>query len=252
VLFRLKPRQQAAIDISFALDNIVSGSVVDARGKPLPEVGVSLKPTDAGKQSANFDTTDEKGRFAIESIEPGTYVLVLNRVGEKRIEEPFSALYYPNVTEQANARVFRIRAGDSVKGLKIVVPQVEEMVTLQGVVRYADGTPATKTTVRFIPKNRPGIDGRSMQDSGAKGRFSFKVFKDMPGELHADFFAESDDRTPHLLKSRYDNCSQVQLFVKQSGKEGTMIKTPALKIDPKHDLHNLVLTFPFRACQRKH
>lgn len=102
IVFTLKPWQHAAIDLSFVLDNVVSGSVVDARGKPLPEVEVSLKATDADNDSVNFGSTDEKGRFAIESIEAGTYVLVLNEDGEKRIEEPFPAVYYPNVAEEVS------------------------------------------------------------------------------------------------------------------------------------------------------
>jgi len=36
----------------------------------------------------------------------------------------------------------------------------------------------------------------------------------------------SNDRKPHLLKYDYDNCPQVQLLVKQSGKENTMIRLP--------------------------
>jgi hypothetical protein len=128
----------------------------------LPEVEISLKPTDAEDHSMNSGSTDEKGRFAIESIEPGTYVLVLNEDGEKRIEEPFPAVYYPNVTEESRARVFRIPAGDSIKRLKIIVPNVEEMVTVQGVVRFADGTPAPKTTVRFTTATVPGETSRRL------------------------------------------------------------------------------------------
>lgn len=247
IAFTLRPRQHAAIDVSFVLDNVVSGRVVDSRGNPLRGVQVSLKPTDAGHQSVNFEYTDEEGGFAIESIEPGTYVLVLNKDGEKRIEEPFPALYYPSVAEEAKARVFRIRPGDNMKGLTIVVPHVEEMVTVQGVVRLADGTPAPRSTVRFIPAKVPGVDGSAVEDTDTKGQFSFKTFKGVPGEVHADFFAYSGNTARVLGRYNYENCPQVQMLVKQTGKE--MIKTPALRIDPKHDIHNLVLTFPFRACK---
>lgn len=249
VVFTLKPRQHAAIDMSFVLDNVVSGSVVNAQGKPLPEVQVSLLPTD-GKQSLNFEYTDEEGRFAIESIEPGSYVLVVNEDGEKRIQEPLPALYYPDVAEKANARVFRIRAGDSIKGLKIVVPKVEEMVTVEGVVRFADGTPAPKVTARFNTRKVPGVDGDNIGDTDAKGRFSFKIFKGLPGELHADFFAMLESDSLVWLKDGYVNCPQVQRLIKQSGEDRTMIKTPTLRIDPQGDLRNLVLTFPFPACKR--
>ena len=101
--------------------------------------------------------------------------------------------------------------------------------------------------MRFFSEKRSGIDGHAMQDSDAKGRFSFKIFKGLPGELHADFFAYSGDTATLLRKYNYENCPQVQSIIKQTGKE--MIKTLTLKIDPQHDLLNLVLKFPFRACK---
>ena len=140
------------------------------------------------------------------------------------------------------ARLFRIRAGDSIKDLNVVVPSVQETIIVRGVVRYADGAPATNTTVRFIPAKLPGIQGDALEDTDAKGRFSIKIFRGLQGELHGDFFASGE---------RYENCRQVQSFIKQSGKTGTMIKTPPIKINPQRDLYNLVLTFPFRACNRK-
>jgi hypothetical protein len=155
------------------------------------------------------------------------------------------------VAEKDKARVFSIRAGDSIKGLKIVVSTAKEMVTVQGVVRFADGTPAPTSTVRFIPPKMPGVNGNAMQDTDAKGRFSFKIFKGLPGELHADFFAMSHNRSLIWFKDvGYVNCPQVQMLIKQSGKDRTMIKTPAIRIDPKGDLRNLVLTFPFPSCKR--
>ena len=126
IRFTLKPRQHAAIDIAFVMNNVISGSVVDAHGKPLPRVQVSLKPLDDNNQSVDFDYTDEKGRFAIESITPGKYIVVLNEDGKRTVEEPFNTFYYPDVTEEAKARVFAIRAGDQIKGLKIVVPKAAE------------------------------------------------------------------------------------------------------------------------------
>ena len=244
IFFTLKPRQHAGIDIAFVLDNVISGSVVDARGKALPEIQVSLKPVDINNESINFEYTDEQGRFAIESITPGNYIIVLNKDGEKTVREPFGVFYYPSVTEQEKARIFRIRAGDNIKGLKIV-PNAEEMITVQGVVRYADGTPA-KATVRFKSAKMPGVNGDALVDTNTQGEFSFKILKGLPGELHADFFAHSGRTAATVGDYDYAKCPQVQAIVKQTGQE--MIKTPALRIDAKEDLLNLVLMFPFRSC----
>ena len=245
VSFVVKPRQHAAIDLAFVLENIISGRVVDTHGKPLFRVQVELKPLDADNESINFEYTDEQGRFAIESIPPGNYVMVVNEDGKKTVDEPFGAFYYPNVTEQAKARVFRIRAGDNMKGLRIVVP-TDELITLQGVVRYADGTPVSKATVRFKAAQTPGVDGDAIVDTNAQGRFSLRILKDVPGELHADFHAHSGTTAEIIGAYDYANCPQVQAIIKQTGR--AQIKTPALKLDALHDHLNLVLTFPFRSC----
>ena len=50
----------------------------------------------------------------------------MNEDGTRTVEEPFNTFYYPDVTEEAKARVFAIRAGDQIKGLKIVVPKAAE------------------------------------------------------------------------------------------------------------------------------
>ena len=89
VVFTLKPRQHAAIDLSFVLDNALSGRVVDQRGKPMAKVQVSLRPTAKGNHIGHWDYTDEKGWFAIKAIEPGDYVLVLNKDGRNGSRSPF-------------------------------------------------------------------------------------------------------------------------------------------------------------------
>ena len=70
IRFTLKPRQHAAIDIAFVMDNVISGSVVDAHGKPLPKVQVSLKPLDDNNESVDFDYTDEQGRLRSNPLLP--------------------------------------------------------------------------------------------------------------------------------------------------------------------------------------
>jgi hypothetical protein len=89
VVFTLKPRQHAAIDLSFVLNNVVSGSVVEEQGKPLAQVQVSLNPTVARDDAGNYDYTDEEGRFAIESIHQELTFWFSIRMARKRSKRPF-------------------------------------------------------------------------------------------------------------------------------------------------------------------
>ena len=100
IAFTLSPKSHAAIDVSFVLSTEISGRVVDPHGTPLSRVQVSLTPIEADNESVNFEYTDEKGRFAIESFPPGSYLLGLNDDGIRTIEEPFPTLFYPNVGER--------------------------------------------------------------------------------------------------------------------------------------------------------
>lgn len=241
VAFTLRPGKHAGIDFSLAIDNAVSGSVHDSNGKPMPEVDAVLVPItakNAHEQIGGSENTDKNGRFEIKSIEPGSYVLVLNEDGIRTNREPFDTIYYSNVSQRENATVITIAAGQFLRNIDIVVPAVET-ITVRGALRYSDNKPVPYEWVGFKAEKVGNVEGSVTTKSDARGRFSMTVMKGLKGELSSDFSASS---------TLYEECRKLP---RTSGRSYAVIKSPANRIEAEHDLYNVVLRFPFSACRTK-
>ena len=241
VAFTLRPKKHAGIDFSFQIENVIRGSVYDSKGKVMADVCPTLVPV-FDEEQARGDCTSEKGHFRIESAPAGSYLLVLNQHGTKTIREPFPRSYYPNVTDRKNAGVITIAAGQSINGLRIIVPEMEETITVSGIVRYADNKPAAKRNVRFSTEKTRDIDGNVVAYTDAAGRFSMKIFKGVKGELDSGFSASPDE---------VKRCPMLKKLIKKDTQNYTFLTTPAIKLVAEHDLHNVVLKFPFPSCRQK-
>lgn len=121
VAFTLRPRKHFGVDIRLKLSNHVSGFVYDANSKPMQWVCVSLVPANDERYLGCNSLTDERGRFQIDKVESGSYVLILNHENKLTERMPFPKLYYPGVTARENAKVINVKHGESVKDLSFII-----------------------------------------------------------------------------------------------------------------------------------
>src|SRR5258705_1533230 len=121
VAFTLRPRRDFGADIKLELSNHISGTIYDSNSKPMQWVCVSLVPANDESFLACNSLTDELGRFQIDSVEAGTYVIILNHENKRTTSMPFPKLYYPGVTEREKAKVITVKHGENVKNLKVVI-----------------------------------------------------------------------------------------------------------------------------------
>lgn len=121
VAFNLRPRNHFGIDFTLALNNHVSGIVYDSNSKPMHWVCVTLvSANDEGSPICN-DLTDELGRFKIDAIEAGDYVILLTYEDKTTTGMPFPKHYYPGVTEREKAKLVTIKHGESATNLRAVI-----------------------------------------------------------------------------------------------------------------------------------
>ena len=136
----LEPKKHAGVDIVFEIDNVVRGSVIGPTGKPMAGVCVHLWQREQKDGYGHTDCTDESGKFEITSVPAGEYIAVVNIDGKLSSSEPFRSLFYPNVSDRERAVVITIGPGDAVNDINIVVPKLEETITIDGVLSYSDGS----------------------------------------------------------------------------------------------------------------
>lgn len=237
----LEPKRHASVDIVFTVENYVRGRVIGPKGKPMDRVCVYLlRP---GQESwGPSDCTDEQGRFEITSIRQGEYVLVANQDGKPSNREPFQRIFYPNVYERDRAAVINIRAGDTIDNIDLVIPKLEETITIEGVLRYSDGQPASEEWVKFkVTKPDSKVDGDVNEQTDSAGRFTLKVLKGLTGELAGEDW---------LLVGLYKNCPKVDEILAKSGSNNVTVQSNVVKLTTEENVFEVELTLPFPRCEK--
>lgn len=237
----LEPKKHASVNIAFAIDNFVRGRVLGPNGGPMGEVCVYLWPPGA-EPWGPFGCTDEQGRFEITSVAKGAYVLVANRDGKLSSQEPFRRIFYPNVSERERAAVITIGPGETIENLDMVIPALEEMITIEGVLRYSDGKPVAEEWVKFkATKKDEKVDGDVTEKTDSNGRFRLRVLKGLTGEVFGDDW---------LITGLYKDCPKVDELIAKSGNNSVTVLSNVVALTTEQDVYEVELTLPFPRCER--
>jgi hypothetical protein len=241
VAIMLEPKKHASVEIVFTVENSLQGRVLDPKGRGMYRVCVYLlRPgQDAWGPS---DCTDEQGRFKITEIPEGQYVLVANQDGKPSNREPFPKIFYPSVTERERAAVINISPGERLTDIDIVIPKLEETITITGVLQYSDGKPVVEKWVKFkVATQNEKIDGNVSEQTDNAGRFTLTVLKGLTGELAAEDW---------LLEGLYKNCPKVDELIAKSKQNNVTVYSNVVKVTTEQDVYDVELTFPFPKCEK--
>ena len=242
VAILLEPKKHAGVDIAFEIDNVIRGKVLGPDGKPMARVCVYLLAPEQEEGWGSFNCTNETGRFEIKSIPAGQYVLVANQDGKVSSREPFRKVYYANVSERERAAQITIGPGDVINDLNLVVPKLEETITVEGFLKYSDGKPVSEQWVRFKASNADkNTEGEVSEETDSSGRFKLRILKGLIGKLAAEDW---------LFQGTYVNCPRVDELIAKSGSKGTTAQSNVVEIDGTQNVYNLELTFPYPRCEK--
>ena len=188
-------------DFDFVLvrGGVISGRVTNANGKPVIRESISLFWIDArGEKQRYFNrvssflmfTTDDRGAYRLYGLPAGRYLLGVGKTNENafstEINSPYYPLtFYPNATEEAQAKIVDLKAGSELTNIDITVVSLAQSYTVFG--RIVDGE-----TGQPIPN----------------ARFSFSLVKSESQPLRSfsgafPVDAQGQFRQPGLLPGRY-------------------------------------------------
>jgi hypothetical protein len=247
--FVLNPQKHASVSFAFQPDNAVEGRIVGPKGNPLANTCAYLrKPEMLGDIVALFrlgslasGCSDQNGHFRIESVTPGTYVLILNVLGKPRSSDPFPRVFYPGTTELEKATPVEIGLGETVKDVNVAVPFLLDTVTVAGVLRRSDGLPVPKQEVRFETVGESEVNGLAITQTDEQGRFSLKILKGLEGTVYGGM---------SVIAGRFARCPELK-SLNYSEKDRVYVRSKDLKIETKKDISNLDLTLLYPDCTVK-
>ena len=239
----LKKGRHAYFDFFFIVDTRLRGRVLNPLGSPMRGVCVNLIPTE-GKVSEFFkriDCTQSEGTFEIEEIPFGSYFIVVNADDKITANQPFRRFYYPNVYEREKAQVVTIVEGDA-KAIDVHVPEVREVVDLEGFFVSADRKPVTRAAISFKAEKTDELtDGDAFTRTDENGRFSLRVLKGLKGKLAGEVWLDGNE---------FRECPQIVVLLKAKGEVGWLEhKTDEVEIQIQGNVDNMELKLPFASCK---
>lgn len=162
------------IDTEPDLTGSVTGSIVDESNSPIRGIEVELMPLDKTGERRWYATTREwtgaDGWYRFPRIDPGEYVLAVQKSGAPDGRHPFAGTYYPGVDEEVHADHIYVVTGTPLELHPLRLRKIET-VTLKINVEFEDGTRPAWSNLLFhnpsfpnqgvIGDEAPGIeDGR--------------------------------------------------------------------------------------------
>jgi hypothetical protein len=148
-------------------------------------VCVNLIPSE-GKVSEDFKRIGctWEGVFEIEEIPFGSYFIIVNSADKITPHQPFRRFYYPNAYEREKAQVVTIAEGDDVKVIDIYVPEMKDVIDIEGFFLSADRKPVTRARIFFKAEKIDELtDGDAFAITDENGKFSLRLLKGFKGKL---------------------------------------------------------------------
>ncbi|HZG52627.1 MAG TPA: carboxypeptidase-like regulatory domain-containing protein [Pyrinomonadaceae bacterium] len=188
-LARVIARGCAHLDFYTYADARIKGRVLDAEGRPLPEVKVDLIPADGSETSSRGVTafTNQEGLYELKAIPAGRFLLGLNLSSAPNARAPYPRTYYPGVGSAARATVIAVAEGAQLPSydLQLPPPLVERVVEV--VVTWPDGRPVSDALPRLEDPAYPwGSGAMSVKKvEGQEGRYQLTGFDGITYWAHA-------------------------------------------------------------------
>jgi hypothetical protein len=147
------------IEIILIRGSVITGRVIGSNGRPLVEERVEVMKLDIAGKRQEFhlgvmqmmQTTDDRGIYRIFGLPEGRYLVSVGypegvvRMGSGA---QYQKTYYPNVTDQSQAKIVEVGEGEEASGIDIKVGEARKTYNVFGrVVNAENGQPVAGASI---------------------------------------------------------------------------------------------------------
>jgi hypothetical protein len=142
-----------------------------------------------GSKERIYASSDAAGEYRFQSVLPGLYVVAVNPDGVPyvRDESAYAPTYYPGGSRERASPVSAVM-GQEVRLKDFKLPPRLPIVTLEVVVRDADGRPAAYASVLAGPVDEGSAGSHSSAEADADGRALLRLYKGTAYRVHAESY----------------------------------------------------------------
>lgn len=172
--------------VSFWLENDgqISGRVLDLQGLPINKAEIVLTEADKERYRGHIDYaySDQDGRYAFKLVPPGRYTLTIRFDGMTSQNRPFPQMYYPGVSDRAQAKVITVAEGQALANYDLQMPPLPLEYEVTGSVVWPNGKPAAEARVGYVVKGDSVFYAINQEDGAT---FRFKAYEGLTLTLRA-------------------------------------------------------------------
>ena len=215
-------------DFDAQVDGRIGGHVFDSDGQPVQDqVQVSIVTLESSTKGmtgveSRSEYTKNLGRYEFDGLLPGKYLLGISIADAPQKHTPYATIYYPNVPDRAQARVFNLERGQKLTNIDFRLPAKLAEIIFSGTVVDAKGNPVAEVDVDIIDQEDPDetLFGEDVK-TDAQGRFTIRGFSGRRYFLHAwkaeDYFEGTGAQTELIPVDTNAGTSAVKLVLNQPG-----------------------------------
>jgi protocatechuate 3,4-dioxygenase beta subunit len=214
------------IDFVLILGGVITGTVKDARGKPLIEAQIELFTVhenngEAFTSSVSISNqadrqTDDRGVYRIYGVPVGRYI-VSARPRQSRGEQ--DRVFHPATKEVPQAKLIEITEGIELSAIDITFPPKEKGHVVTGRVVDEQGKPVSNLLVRYIRYEMPVSGDQShakhlssdQVQTDEEGKFVFNGVLVGKYSFFANSFTEPKYTEPALIEISQTNIEDLEL-----------------------------------------
>jgi hypothetical protein len=198
-------------DFTLARGGVITGRVTDADGKPVIAEHIRLFHTDRNPQTGSFNPrvvygfeTDDRGVYRIYGLTAGRYLVCVGEEGERRaVATAFSGrnhtrTCHPNATEDAQAKVVEVSAGNEATGVDITLaPPAKTFEATGRIVDAFTGQPMANLAYGFGVLSPEGkhIGSRGYSNTRTNAAGEFRIGNLLPGRYVVFLATREGDAT---------------------------------------------------------
>jgi 5-hydroxyisourate hydrolase-like protein (transthyretin family) len=181
----------ASADVFVRDDGHIRGRVIDAAGKPVPNLAVELGIRNTGSRiqwDGSSERTDADGRYEFTKHHAGEYIVGVNASRDygQRVEIG-PELLLPGVSARDRAAVLTLPSRTTIEAPDFILPDSARVVQITGVALDPSGTPAEGVRV-YLEAGGPGLRliGPAV-NTNRDGRFAFAAMDGVTYKIVAEF-----------------------------------------------------------------
>src|SRR6185295_10155453 len=121
------------------------------------------------------------------------------------------------------------------------VPEMREVVEIEGFFLSADGKPVTRARIFFKAEKTDELtDGDDFAVTDENGKFSLRVLKGLKGKVSGEVWLDENE---------FRDCPQIVASLKTGEFSWRDQKTDAVEVQIQGNVNNMELRLPFASCK---